>query len=244
MASSSDNVKIIRQYADKLEKWEENLSYSTSPAENLWSELTLSLYPQDLHGIASWLANISPTGRKAGKELEELSKLVQEIDAWRNQGVYPEDLGDFYARINRLMEVTRNVVSILRTLSDSDESRPPEIKVATEEKPNISEVQETNAASIKSACTTGKSLPEEVLMAYKFRYEKGLNIQQIAKMMTAELKLDKVLRPWQISRWIKQAERLHKHARVPIRSIAPKISGTSERIARINTAAQNNAKKT
>jgi hypothetical protein len=244
MTLSSDNVKTIRQYADKLEKWAENLSYSTSPAENLWSVLTLSLYPQDLQGVMSWLANISPTGRKAGKELEEFSKLVQEIDAWRNQGVYPEDLGDFCAQINRLMKVTRNVVSILRTLSDSDESKTPEIKVVTEEKPNISEVQETNAASIKSACTPGKSLPKEVLMAYKLRYEKGLNIRQIAKKMTAELKRDKALRPWQISRWIKQAENLHKCARIPIRSIASKTSGTAERIARINTAAQDGAKKT
>ena len=244
MALSSDNVKTIRQYANKLEKWAENLSYSTSPAENLWSVLTLSLYPQDLQGITSWLANVSPAGRKAGKELEEFSNLVQEIDAWRNQGVYPEDLGDFCAHINRLMRVTRNVVSILRTLSDSDDSRPPEIKVATEEKPNISEVQKTNAASIKSACTPGKLLPKEVLMAYKLRYEKGLNIQQIAKMMTAELKLDKALRSWQISRWIKQAENLHKRARIPIRSITPKTSSTAERIARINAGAQNGAKRT
>lgn len=244
MALSSDNVKTVRQYADKFEKWAENLSYSTSPAENLWSVLTLSLYPQDLQGITSWLANISPTGRKAGKELEELSRLVQEIDAWRNQEVHPEDLGDFCARINRLMKVTRNIISILRTASDSDESKPPEIKVVIVEKSNVSEMQETNAAPIKSACTPGKSLPEEVLMAYKLRYEKGLNIQQIAKKMTAELKLDKALRPWQISRWIKQAENLHKRARIPIRSIAPKTSGTTERIARINTAAQNDAKKT
>ena len=244
MALSSDNVKTIRHYADKLEKWAENLSYSTSPAENLWSVLTLSLYPQDLQGITSWLVNLSPAGRKAGKELEEFSKLVQEIDAWRNQGVYPEDLGDFCARINWLKKVTRNVVSILRTLSDSDGPKLPEVKVVAIEESNISKMQETKAASIKSACTPGKSLPKEVLMAYKLRYEKGLNIRQIAKMMTAELKLDKALRPWQISRWIKQAENLHKRARIPIRSIAPKTSGTTERIVRINTAAQNGDKKT
>jgi hypothetical protein len=47
----------------------------------------------------------------------------------------------------------------------------------------------------------------------------GLSVQQVAKRMTAELKLDKALRPWQISRWIKQVESRHKRTRIPIRSI-------------------------
>jgi len=122
MALSSDNIKTIRQFADKLERWAVNLSYSTSPAENLWVELTLSLYPQDVHDIASWLAGISKPDQKARIKFEELSQLVQEINAWRNQGIYPEDLGEFCARINRLMKVTRNIISTLRNISGPEES--------------------------------------------------------------------------------------------------------------------------
>ena len=244
MALSSDNVKIIRQYAGKIEKWAENLSYSTSPAENLWSELTLLLYPQDLQGIASWLANISAAGQDIRQELEELSKLVQEIDAWRNQGVYPEDLGDFCARVNGLMKVTRDIISILHSISGSGEAEPPETQSVKAEKSNTSEVQEIKPAPTTPVGTPDKTLPKEALMAYKLRYENRLNIQQIAKKMTAELKLDKSLRPWQISRWIKQVENLYKRTRIPIRSIAPKRPGTSERTTRINSAAQNDTRKT
>ena len=261
MALSSDNVKIIRQYAGKIEKWAENLSYSTSPAENLWSELTLLLYPQDLQGIASWLANISAAGQDIRQELEELSKLVQEIDAWRNQGIYPEDLGDFCVRVNGLMKVTRNIISILRTLSDPEKSEshsesgvpnPHSAEQITQGRMGnslahaVSEVgiqphEQENLPIIQAA---DKTLPKEVLMAYKLRYEDRLNIQQIAKKMTAELKLDKSLRPWQISRWIKQVENLYKRTRIPIRSIAPKRPGTAERTTRINSAAQNDTRKT
>jgi len=229
MALSSDNVKTIRLIADKLEKWSENLSYDIRSARNLWVELTLSLYPQNVQGIASWLANIPTTGRKADKELEELSKLVQEVDTWRYQGVYPEDLGDFCVRINRLMRVTRNIISTLRNMSGSGESESPDTKAVTVEKSNTSEAQEVKPASTYPLCTAVKSLPKEALMAYKFHYEMGLTIQQVAKKMTAELKLDKALRPWQISRWIKQVESRHKQSRIPIRSIAPESSGTTAR---------------
>jgi hypothetical protein len=122
MVLSSDDVKTIRQYADKLEKWAENLSYNISPTENLWTELSLSLYPQDVQGIASRLADIPAAGQNILKELEELPKLVQKVDAWRYQGIYPEDLGEFCARINRLMKATRNIISILRTLSGPGKS--------------------------------------------------------------------------------------------------------------------------
>ena len=223
MALSSDNVKTIRLIADKLEKWAENLSYSVSPTGNLWVELTLSLYPQNLQGLASWLANIPTSGQRTGQSLEELSKLVQEVDAWRNQGVYPEDLGDFCVRINRLMKVTRNIISTLRKISGSDEPEQPEVKGETMEKSNAPEKPERIAA---------KLLSQEALMAYKLHYETGLTIQQIAKRMTAELKLDKTLRTWQISRWIKQVENQHIRARIPIRSVAPDASGTTARSAK------------
>jgi hypothetical protein len=241
MALSSDNVKIVRQYAGKIEEWAENLSYSTSPAENLWYELTLSLYPQDLQGIASWLANISATADNIRQEFEELSKLVQEIDAWRNQGVYPEDLGDFCARVNGLMKVTRNIISILHNISGSGEAEPPETQPIKAPEVGTQPHGRENLPILQAA---DKALPKEALMAYKLRYEDRLNIQQIAKKMTAELKLDKSLRPWQISRWIKQVENLHKRTRIPIRSIAPKRPGTAKRTTRIDSAAQNDTKKT
>ena len=229
MALSSDNINTARQFADKLEKWAENLSYSTSPAENLWSELTLSLYPEDIQGIASWLANIPTSGQKAGKGLEELSKLVQEVDAWRNQRVCPEDLGDFCARINRLIKVTRNIIYILRNISGSGESEPPETKAVPAEKSNALQTPETNPTSTVPDRASAMSPSQKAMMAYKLHYEMGLTIQQVARRMTAELKLDQALRPWQISRWIKQAESQYKRTRIPIRSVAQKTSGTTAR---------------
>ena len=232
MALSSDNVKTIRLIADKLEKWAENLSYDIHPAGNLWAELTLSLYPQNVQGLASWLDNIPATSQMAGKELEELSALVQKVDAWRNYGIYPEDLGDFCACINRLMKVTQNIVSLLRNMSGPGESEPTDTKAVTVEKSNPPEVQEINPASSDPPRTVVISIPKEALTAYKLHYEMGLTIQQVAKQMTAQLKLDKALRPWQISRWIKQAESRQKSMQVPIRSIAPRASGTPRRFAK------------
>jgi hypothetical protein len=228
MALSSDNVKTIRLIADKLEKWAEDVTYDIRPARNLWVELTLSLYPQNVHGLASWLANFPTTGQKTDKEFEELSELVQKIDAWRNHGVYPEDLGDFCASINRLMKVTRDIISLLRDMSGSGISVPPETKAVKVEKAKTPETQEIKPASTPPF-TAAKSLPKEALMAYKLHYEMGLTIQQVAKRMTAELKLEQLLRPWQISRWIKQVESLHKRSRIPIRSIAPDASGSIKR---------------
>jgi hypothetical protein len=242
MALSSDNVKTIRLIADKFEKWAENLSYSITPAENLWTELTLSLYPQDIQGIASWLANISATGQNIRKEFEEFSKLVQQVDAWRYQGVYLEDLGEFCARINRLMKVTRDIISILQMLSGSCESEPPETKLTAAEKSSAPETQQTYPASIEPACIPDKTISKEALMAYKLHCEMGLPVQQVAKRMTAELKLDKTLRPWQISRWIKQVESQHK--RIPIRSIAPRTSGTAKQTIKNDAAVQTDSEKT
>ena len=223
MALSSDNIKTIKEYADKLEKWSENLSYDIRSARNLWVELTLSLRPQSVQGFASWLASIPTTGQKASKELEELSRLVQEVDTWRYQGVYPEDLGDFCVRINRLMKVTRNIISTLRKISGSGEPEISETKAKTIEQSNAQEKPE-HASTIAPS--------QEALMAYKLHYDMGLPIQQVAKRMTTELKLDKTLRPWQISRWIKQVENQHIRARIPIRSVAPGASGTTAQSAK------------
>ncbi len=223
MELTPDDIKTIGLYADKLEKWAENLSYSVRPPGNLWMNLALSLRPQDVQGFASWLVNIHTTGQKAGKALEELSKLVQEIDAWRNQGIYPEELGDFCVRINRLMKVTRNIISMLRNMSGLDEPELSEVKAETVEKSNAPEKPEHVSA---------KLLSQEAILAYKLHYEMGLTLQQVARRMTAELKLDKAIRQWQISRWIKQAESRHIRARIPIRSVAPGASGTTARSAK------------
>jgi len=229
MALSSDNIDTARQFADRLEKWAVNLSYSTSATVNLWLELTLSLYPHDVHSMASWLAKISSTGQKTVKELEELSQLVQKVDAWRNQGVYIEDLGEFCARVNRLMKVTLNIISTLRNISGLEESEPAETKAVPAEKSIALQTPETNPASMAVDCTSAMTPSQQSLMAYKLHYEMGLTIQQIAKRMTAELKLDKALRQWQISRWIKQVENQNISMHIPIRSVAPRASGTTER---------------
>ena len=244
MALSSNDIKTVRQFAGKLEKWAENLSYDVSPSENLWVELTLALYPQDVHDITSWLAGISEPDQKARIKFEELSQLVQEIDAWRNQGVYPEDLGEFCARINRLMKITRNIISILRKISDLEESEPQETKAVPAEILNAPETPETTPASPAADCASAMSPSQEALMAYKLHYETGLTIQQIAKRMTTELKLDKALRQWQISRWIKQVENQQIQAHIPVRSIAPRTSGTTAQSAKIDAAAQTDATET
>jgi len=232
MALSSENIDTVRHFADKLEKWAENLSYGTSPAGNLWVELTLLLYPQDVHSIASWLANIPATGEKAAKELEELSHLVQKVDAWRNQGIYIEDLGEFCARINRLMKVTLSIISTLRNISGSEESEPPGTEAAVAAKSNAPETPQTIPASMAADCASAMTPSQEAMLAYKLHHDMGLTIQQVAKRMTAELKLDKALRQWQISRWIKQVENQHISTCIPIRSVAPRASGTPARTAR------------
>jgi hypothetical protein len=261
MALSPDNVKTIRLLADKFEKWAENLSYDTSAATNLWSELTLSLYPQDTEGIAAWLGNIPRVGQTLRQEIDELSKLVQEIDAWRNQGVYPEDLGEFCARIHELMKVSQDIISVLRTLSEPERPEPrfepgvpsprstlqrTEHKMSNSFARAASEMgtQPHGQENLPILQSADKALPSEALMAYKLRYEERLNMQQIAKRMTAELKLDRAIRPWQISRWIKQVERRRKLTQIPIRSIEPKKTGITERAAKNDASAQTGREKT
>ena len=227
MELTPDEIKAIGQCADKLEKWSENLSYETHPAGNLWMELTLLLYPQSIQGITSWLADIPTADQKAGMAFDDFTKLVNEIDAWRYQGVYPEELGDFCVRINRLIKITRDIISILRDISGSGEPERSATKTKKVEKSNAPEEPRHESSAF---------LSKEALMAYKLHYETGLTIQQVAKQMTNQLKLDKALRPWQISRWIKQAEGVYKNSRIPIRSVEPGASGIQDQPARTDTA--------
>ena len=233
MALSSDNINTAKQFADKLEKWAGNLSYSTSATVNLWLELTLSLYPQDIQSIASWLAGVPTTSQKTVKELEEFSQLVQKVDAWRNRGVYIEDLGEFCACINRLMKITMNIISTLRNISCPEEAELAEDKAAPAvEKSDALQTPQTIPASIEADCPSVMSPSQKALMAYKLHYEMGLTIHQVAKRMTAELKLEKALRQWQIARWIRQVEKQNISTQIPIRSIAPRPSGTTDRSAK------------
>jgi hypothetical protein len=130
------------------------------------------------------------------------------------------------------MKVTLNIISILLKVSGLEESEPPEAKAVPAEKSNVPETPETNPASMVPYYTSSMTPSQEALMAYKLHYEMGLTIQQVAKRMTAELKLDKALRQWQISRWIKQVENQHISTHIPIRSVAPRASGTPARPTR------------
>ena len=241
MALASD--KTIRQFADKLEKWAENLTYGTSPTKNLWVELNLSLYPQDMQDTVSWLADIPAIEKKIPRDLEELSELVQEVDAWRNYGIYPEDLEEFCARIDRLKQVTLNIIHILRKTSGAAEPQPPVTKAITVEKSNLPETQETGPAVIKPDGVTSKMPRKEALTAYKLYFDAGLTLPQIARRMTAELKLDKPLRQRQVARWIKQVVQWHIRTRIPIQSVPRRSPTTAAHPVKTNAAAQIDHKK-
>jgi len=236
--------KTIRQFADKLEKWAENLTYSTSSTKNLWVELNLSLYPRDMQDTVSWMADIPAIEKKITGQLEELFKLVQEVDAWRNHGIYPEDLEEFCARVDQLKQVNLNIIHILRKTSAAAGNKPPATEVTAIKKSDLPQTQESDPAGIKPDSVTSKMPRKEALTAYKLHYETGLTLPQIARRMTAELKLDKALRQWQISRWIKQVENQHIHKQIPVRSIAPRTSGTTARSAKTDAATQTESKKT
>ena len=65
MELTPENIEAIKLYADKLEKWSEDLSYSVKPPGNLWMNLALALRPQSVQGFANWLVGISQKGQKA-----------------------------------------------------------------------------------------------------------------------------------------------------------------------------------
>jgi len=241
MVLASD--KSLRQFADKLEKWAENLSYGTSPAKNLWVELNLSLYPRDMQDTVSWLAAFPAIEKKIPSQLEELSELVQEVDAWRNYGIYPEDMDEFRAHIDRLKQVTLNIILTLRKISGAAESQPSAIEAITAEKSSGPESQETDSAGFRPDGTTSKMPRKEALTAYKLHYETGLTLPQIARRMTAELQLDKPLRQWQISRWIKQVANWHKRMRIPVHSVPRRSPTTASLPVNIDAAAQTDHEK-
>jgi len=244
MALSLDNIKAIGQFTDKLEKWAENLSYDTSPTKNLWVELNLSLYPRDMQDTVSWLAGIPGIEKKITGQLEELSKLVQEVDAWRNHGIYPEDLDEFCARVDRLKQVTLNIILTLQKTSGAAETQPPVSEAIAVEKSDIPQTQETNPAVIKPDVATSKMPRKEALTAYKLYFDAGLTLPQITRRMTAELKLDKPLRQREVARWIKQVVNWYIRTRIPVQSVPRRPSMTAVRPVKIDTEAQTESKKT
>jgi hypothetical protein len=236
MALASD--KTLKQFAGKLDEWSENLSYSTSTAKNLWLELNLSLYPRDMQDTISWLAAIPGIEKKITSQLEELSKLVQEVDAWRNHGIYPEDLEEFRTRIDRLEQVTLNIIHILRNTSEASEIQPPASEAIAVEKSDLPQTQETGPAVIKPDVANSKMPRKEALTAYKLYFDAGLTLPQIARRMTAELKLDKLIRQNQVARWIKQVVQWHIRMRIPIQSVPPRSPTTAAHAIKTNSTAQ------
>jgi len=231
MALTSDNIKMIKQFADKLDEWATNLSYITCPTKNFWVELNLFFYPQDLQDTVSWLASIPTIGQRIQKDFKELFKKVQKADAWHIQGIYQEELGEFGALIDRLKEVALNIVFILRKVSDTSEPELPVTEAIAVEKSNASEVRETKLTEMGLADIRVKLPRKEALMAYKLRYETGLTQLQVAKRMSCELKLDKPVRKWEVSRWIKQVENWRIRRGLPVDSVSeegkkPRSSGT------------------
>jgi hypothetical protein len=206
MALTSDNIQTIKQFADKLEKWANNLSYSKSQTKNFWVELILFFYPQDLQVTVSWLANIPTIGQKVQKDFEELSKMIHKVDIWHIQGVCQEEFGEFGALIDRLKKTALNIVFTLRKISDTGRSDLPVTEAITLEKSNTSELLETKPARMEPEGVPTKPLRKEALMAYNLHYKMGLTQSQVAKRMSTELKLGKPVRQWEVSRWIKQVE--------------------------------------
>ena len=238
-----DSDKTIRQFADKLEKWTENLSYDTSPAKNLWVELSLSLYPRDMQDTVSWLAAIPAIEKKIPSQLEELSQLVQEVDAWRNHGIYPEDMDEFCARVDRLKQVTLNIILTLRKTSAAAGNQPPATEAIAVEKSDLPQTRETGPAVIKQNVTTSKIPQKEALTAYKLYFDAGLTLPQIARRMTAEMKLDKPLRRREVARWIKQVVQWHIRTHIPIQSVPRRAPTTASLPVNIDAAAQTDHKK-
>jgi len=196
---TSDHVESIRQSADKLEGWAGNLSYGTCPGKNFLVELTLSFYPYDLDTTVSLLGSIPKKGRQVRRGFEELCMMIQKVDAWNSHGVYWEEMDDFIALINRLRKTALGIVSVLREIS-ADCPTP-----ALEQPPAKPEIRKANPVNPSRKGPTAKRPDEVAFMAYKL-HQMGLNELQVAKRMTGELKLDKPIRGWAVSRWIKQVE--------------------------------------
>jgi len=229
MALTSDNIETIEQFADKLEKWAQHLSYSASPTQNCWVELALFFYPQDLQVTISRLAHIPTIGRRVQKDFEDLSDMVHKVDAWRTQRVYPEELGEFNSLMDRLKALALNIVLTLRKISDADRSESPATESTAVENSNASEMQGPKPAGIRPDDVPAKPPRKEALMAYRLYHEMGLTQRQVAKRMDSELKLDKPIRPWEVSRWIKQVENWRIRTGLPVDSVPERPSTTAVR---------------
>ena len=216
MTLTSDNIRTIEQFADKLEKWVNNLFFSTSGTKNFWVELILFFYPQNLQVTVSRLANIPTIGQKVQKDFEDLTKMIYKVDIWHIQGVYQEEFAEFGTLINRLKEVALNIVFSLRKIADANRSNPSVTEAITLEKSNTSELQDAKPARMEIEGAAAKIPRKEALMAYNLHYEMGLTQSQVAKRITYELKLDKPVRKWEVSRWIKQVENWRIHTDLPV----------------------------
>jgi len=227
MTLTSDNIRTIKQFADKLEKWANNLSYSTSGTKNFWVELILFFYPQDLQVTVSWLAIIPTIGQKVQKDFEELSKIIHKVDIWYSQGVCQGEFGEFDAAIDRLKEVALNIVFNLRNISDAGRSDPPMTEAITLEKSNTSELRETKTSKMELEGVPAKTPGEEALMAYNLHCKKDLTHSQITKRITIELNHVKPVRQWEVSRWIKQVKNWRIRIGLPVDSVPEKGNKTS-----------------
>ena len=244
MTLTSDNIRTIREFADKLEKWAKNLSYSTSPTENLWVKLALTSYPQDFQFTVSRLTDIPAVGKKVQKDFEELSQMVQKVDAWHMHGIYEEELREFCALIDRLKDLAFHIVSTLRKLPDTGKSEPPATEAIPAEKSNTCEIQETKPAGT-ALDEVAAALPrKEALMAYKLHYEMGLTQAQVVKRMAGELKLDKPVRRWEVSRWIKQVENWRARIGLPVESVPEGPTTTTVRYAEFEMGTRTDGGKT
>jgi len=204
---TSDHVESIRQSAEKLEGWVGNLSYGMSPEKNLLVELTLSFYPYDLNTTVSLLGSIPGRGRQVRQDFQELCEMIQKVDAWHGHGVYREEMDDFIALVNKLRKTALSIVSVLREISADCPAPAPEKPPQT--KPEIRRTKPNNPSRKGPAANR----PDDVaFMAYKL-YGMGLNELQVAKRMTGELKPDKPIRGWTVSRWIRQVESWHLHSK-------------------------------
>lgn len=244
MTLTSDNIRTIIQFADKLEKWANNLSYITSPTENLWMKLALTCYPQDFQFTVSWLADIPAVGKEVQKDFEELSAMVQKVDAWHMHGVYEEELREFCALLDRLKDLAFHIVSTLRKIPEAGESKPPPTEAIPAEKSNAPEIQETKPAGMTPDNVAAGLPRKEALMAYKLHYEIGLTQAQVAKKMAGELKLDKPVRRWEVSRWIKQVENWRTRTGLPVESVPEGPATTTVRYAEFEVGTRTDGGKT
>jgi len=222
MALTPDNIEIIKQFADKLEEWTNNLSYSKSENKNFWVELILFFYPQNLRDTVLKLATIPDKGKKIQKDFEELSRMIHKVDIWYMQGVCQDEFDEFIELIEKVKKIALNIVFSLRKMSGEDRSDYTGIKKTVLEKSKSSELRETEFAGKEYEKVTAKIPQKEALMAYHLHYKMGLTQSQVAKRITSELKLDKPVRTWEISRWIKQVENWRIRRGFPVKSVLKK----------------------